>query len=809
MSEVLNKFTDFVRDLGYTPSEGFQFTQKFKWRSIHISGDKRSKKLGSYWIIEDELGGFGQFIHWREGVHYTFSSKNEKPITDEQRKEWQRARKEAEEKEEQRQNLKRKALNRRIGKFLKHLPPAPPTHNYIIKKQINPHNAYYYAKRRCLVLPVMDGDTYTSLQLIYENGAKFFLKGGKVGGSYLEIKGFEDETVILCEGYSTGCSIYDATGYTTICAWSAHNLEKVADKIVKDYPNSKIIIAADNDAFTFANGKKPEDINKDDIKGNDPRWNQWREQGLLYNTGIDIASKIAEKYSLGFVFPEFEKIENKSTDFNDLCLISGANSVKQRIADYRVLVPQVSSESDNSVPQSMNVAPTGHPISNQAELSEDIKKDLWAQKVPLLKFKREPVFSSNGQMIKEGKIEPKAMTNFIMYLQYHPTFQDCFVFDYFKYIQLLMKPLKGYEEKNFKPRTITDSDLTKIVTILEGYGLTPSNADIQKALAVVCEENQANPLKDHLENLEWDGVPRLDTWLIDYCGATDLDYIRRVGACWLIAGVKRIRKPGTPFHHMLVLEGGQGVYKSTMLRELSKFVDDNELGDYFTDSLNIEDIGKNSLVETLQGKVIVEFGEIRLNAKDHNKVKQWMTQDNDEIVRKYENRPRKFPRTYILAATTNDSNYLNDPTGSRRFWPVRVGKVNIEEFRKIKKQLWAEAVHREMNGELHYILPEEPVYNQIIQAQKDRHIIDDWYNTIEAYSEKKYKVSVKDVAKEALGISIDKIDYRVSKRINEVFQGMGWEKKPMRVDGKLQRVWVNPAYEENQSDLIDEVEIAF
>ena len=199
---------------------------------------------------------------------------------------------------------------------------------------------------------------------------------------------------------------------------------------------------------------------------------------------------------------------------------------------------------------------------------------------------------------------------------------------------------------------------------------------------------ERNELKEYLKSLEWDGQRRLDTWLIEYCGAGASAFVREAGRCWLIAAVARAFEPGTKFDHMLVLEGDQGIGKSTVFEILA--------GPWF-DELGKFD-GKDS-AEKLAGVWIVEIAELAgLNKSDVETVKSFLTVRADRYRPPYGRRVEEHPRTCVFGGTTNADTYLNDSTGNRRFWPIKCQHIAIEDLRRDRDQLLAEAVQHYQRG---------------------------------------------------------------------------------------------------------------
>jgi len=181
-----------------------------------------------------------------------------------------------------------------------------------------------------------------------------------------------------------------------------------------------------------------------------------------------------------------------------------------------------------------------------------------------------------------------------------------------------------------------------------------------------------HPARDYFNRLVWDGVPRLDNWLIDICGAEndDPDYLRAAGSKWMIAGVKRVFEPGCQFDHMLILEGGQAAYKSSTLRALATFGDAGLEEEYFTDTFSIKNHKDKDELLKLWGCLIIEIGEMAgFGDSDIEAVKNFITIRSDKVRLPYTKLPKVFRRQFIFAGTRNPTGGLfTDPTGNRRFW---------------------------------------------------------------------------------------------------------------------------------------------
>jgi hypothetical protein len=231
-----------------------------------------------------------------------------------------------------------------------------------------------------------------------------------------------------------------------------------------------------------------------------------------------------------------------------------------------------------------------------------------------------------------------------------------------------------------------------------------SERPLRMALSEIAEANAINPVAEYLNSLAWDGVPRLDKIYIDYFGAEDCKYVRAVARKAFVAAVARAMIGKVKFDYMTVLYSQQqGIGKSTLLRRLGK--------EWFTDSIKSFE-GKEA-EELIQGKWIVEIAELQaFNRADINRIKQFLSKEDDQYREAYGRNVKNQIRRAVFFGTTNDHEYLHDPTGNRRFWPVdaRPEKATKNVFQNLTDyevgQIWAEAVVRWREGETLYLPPE-------------------------------------------------------------------------------------------------------
>lgn len=207
---------------------------------------------------------------------------------------------------------------------------------------------------------------------------------------------------------------------------------------------------------------------------------------------------------------------------------------------------------------------------------------------------------------------------------------------------------------------------------------------VADAVYLVAAQTVISPVRHYLESLRWDGQSRVAEWLCTYCGAAPSDLTRKVGQAWLVSAVARALSPGCKADCALVLEGQQGAGKSSVLRTLAGEA-------WFHDGLS--DLHGKDASAALRGKWIIELPELAaVRRSDTEAVKAFLSRTEERYRPPYGRAEVVEPRRCVFAGTTNRSDYLNDETGGRRFWPVTVGAIRLADLARDKDQLWAEAV---------------------------------------------------------------------------------------------------------------------
>lgn len=341
-----------------------------------------------------------------------------------------------------------------------------------------------------------------------------------------------------------------------------------------------------------------------------------------------------------------------------------------------------------------------------------------------------------------------------------------------RYDQFSNRPFLGND-------ALTDRDMREIVCWVQGNGILAGKAITEEAILRVADMYPFHPVKQYLESVTWDGIDRLDHFLTDHGGAEADEWglTAAMGRKWMIQAVARIYEPGCQADAMLILEGAQGMRKSTLFREL--------FGDrWFTDHLpNLAD--KDSMLQ-LCGVWCVEVSELAtLDRSDSAKIKQFLTSRIDRFRAPFGRLVADNPRTSVFGGTINPGaeGYLKDPTGGRRFWPVQITEMaNVAAIASSRDQLWAEARHRYQAGEKWWIDDADAeLYTAVTQRQRDRYEDDPWADAIENFVRGKAMVSAADIFRTALNLTTTADWSRGEQmRVGRVMTALSWTRKRIR-----------------------------
>lgn len=722
---------------------------------------------------------------------------------------------------EKREDRARRAANRaheqwrgaftadQMRKWLdEHGDPQRPLSEYLLRKGVNPEGCRFLTDGTVLV-PMLHYDATDSaklagLQKIAPDGLKRFNKGMAMEGAACRLgePPTDGDVILITEGYATGLSLREAVNrfVPVFLAFNAGNLKPVAERLRARYPLSPIVFCADDD------------------------WKTMRPDGVTpWNPGIEYAELAARTVGYSWVIrPLFIEAsrQEKWTDYNDLHAGQGIEAVRAQL----------------DLPTIMSQQPAIMAPGQRLDVSQE-DREIAAAIAAIREWREDPVSAAGGgggggdppgggdtgaaaggedkarpgpkkwydqlQRSKDMAVKP-TVNNAVMYLIHHKAWEGVLGYDTFAETVVKLKP-PPYPQGEIGEWTELD-DHRLLLWFSHRIG-EPGTESLQKAVQLAAHRNEINPLRQRLEGCKHDGTRRLRTWLFDYLGVNvdglreqlalleramrkDLDaikamqaeidrtlqYVELVGMKWMVAAVARVFEPGCRVDYMLILEGEQGVKKSTTIEILG--------GEWYTDArLNFAD--KDSLL-IVQGRWIIEMAELEgMNKAETSETKKFLTQHIDLFRPPYGRKLVKYPRRCVFAGTVNLDAYLKDDSGNRRFWPVRVTAIDADALKRDVDQLWAEAVALYKAGTPWWVLPNERAL--FTEQQEQRFAVDAWEDLILDYLDGRgdfaasegqlRRVTVTDVLQKALKLDKSRWDKQAQLRVVGVLRRHGWVRK--------------------------------
>lgn len=376
-----------------------------------------------------------------------------------------------------------------------------------------------------------------------------------------------------------------------------------------------------------------------------------------------------------------------------------------------------------------------------------------------------------GEVQCDGHGEPRPnLFNAMLALRSAPELAELFAFDELLRAPILAAPIPGSTEEAFERRPVRDTDVTALQEWLQLAGLQKIGRETtHQAVDLRAQERAFHPVRDYLNGLIWDGRNRVDGWLNYYLGADDTEYHRGIGRLFVVAMVARVFEPGCKADYMPILEGPQGTLKSTACQVLG--------GPWFSDNLpDIRASGKDASMH-INGKWLVEVSEMSaLDKADAAALKAFLTRTVERYRPSYGRKDVIEPRQCLFVGTTNKAVYLRDETGGRRFWPVKVGTVDIEALTRDRDQLFAEAV-RLYRGRSRWWPDAEFEREHIIPEQDARYEADAWEDEIGRFLAGRLRTTLMEVAREALRIEVERLGTADQRRIAAALEHLGWERR--------------------------------
>lgn len=358
---------------------------------------------------------------------------------------------------------------------------------------------------------------------------------------------------------------------------------------------------------------------------------------------------------------------------------------------------------EEAEPGTPTVSLPSYAAMQECCLADDLVKKTLGEEKLAAAFEDFESMDDDGEWLKDLEYTKKgelqtSLVNLVLIIRHDPNLQGI-AYNSFHGTTVVTAKVPWRKPTEWKGPIWSDEDDASLRVYLEKVYKIWTPAKIADALAAVTHERSFHPVREYLEGLEeWDGIPRLEQLLIDYLGAENSLYVREVTKKTLVAAVARVMNPGCKFDYMLVLNGPQGIGKSTLFAHLG--------GNWFTDSLGMNDMKDKTAAEKLQGSWILEVGELAgIKKAEVEAVKSFLSRQTDKYRPAFGRRTVEHPRQCIIVGSTNnDMGFLRDSTGNRRFWPVRVDGVeakrapwNLNDY--TVKQIWAETIEGWKAGE--------------------------------------------------------------------------------------------------------------
>lgn len=630
-----------------------------------------------------------------------------------------------------------------------------------------PHISFRYLKAGTMVVPMVDIDgKLWGLQLIFESGAKTFFKHGRKSGCFHVLGAIQPGLPIaLVEGYATGASVFEATGWPVVVTFDAGNLERVAGLMRNRYPDAQLVLCGDDDHEAVNNKGEP------------------------INPGRIYASRAAGRVRGITAFPSFADSTDRK-DWNDLHVEQGLEAVRAQLqAALAASAPAEPPPAPEAEPGGgAGTGGASPPRSGSAAGGGGEPTD-----------RSGPEWAWMDLLVRTDKGGLRAtLHNVVTILDNDPAWAGLYRLDAFAaQIYRTREAPWGAE-----PGPLTDVDGGEIAAWLghpHNYGLSVKSGMALEAVEVLATRRQFHPVRDYLDRLQWDGIERLPHLMWMVFGAARNEYTAAVGKNLMISAVARVRQPGCKVDTMVILEGDQGAGKSSAVRALAG-------PEWFSEML--ESPQHKDFYQNLQGRWIIEIPELQaFNKADRNKIKAAISAQEDTYRPSYGRYARQFKRQCIFVGTTNDDAYLKDETGARRFLPVRCGTIDLEVLHELRDQLWAEADARFKRGESWWEFPPDAA-----REQDARYDADAWEDPIvhwldgharaEDYKDHPYtphpdrpveETTISEVMEHALGIEVAKHSRPDQMRVGAILRRLGWRRKQKTYQGRVRYVYVRPA----------------
>lgn len=371
----------------------------------------------------------------------------------------------------------------------------------------------------------------------------------------------------------------------------------------------------------------------------------------------------------------------------------------------------------------------------------------------------------------------ECVPNVVALMLNHPDWKGVVAFDEFSQRVVKRQPAPYDDPARFrKCEEWTDVDDSRVqIWMSKHEGFSPFSGIVAEAVEVVARNNCFHPVLEYLRGLKWDGVSRVDHWMVDHLNVDDCEYTRKVSRWFLIGMCARVIRPGCKFDYCLVLEGKQGRMKSSALRALA--------GEWFSDTEL--DLAHKDAMSAIRGHWLHEFGEMGSIARTESmRQKSFLSRQVDEFRPSYGRREIRCPRQLVFAGTTNEWQWNKDPTGGRRFWPVTIpDEIDVPGLEACRDQLLAEAYALAMADERYWPTAKEqaevfdPVQLMRETSEAYVEILATWIDS-PVGAEKEFSLSTAIMA--GLKIDAKSITRDIQTRVGQALAKLGYKRYEKR-----------------------------
>lgn len=634
------EFRDAIAAAGLTPPD--EIIGDGKIQRFSSNGNPRDK--AGWYVFHDDERPAGRFGCNRGQVDATWSSKNKREFTPEEKRAWRKKMDDA--KAQREADMAREHAECAVRAAQMWDQAQEVSHPYAERKMVGTDGTRVLNGE--LLIPVRQGPgPLVGLQRIMPDGEKRFLKGTPMAGAYTVLgKPSKHGPVVICEGWATGMSIRLATGYCVVVAFNAGNLEPVAMKIRKALPEALVIIGCDDDFKT---------------KG---------------NPGMTAGADAARAIGAMVAWPVWMN-EQTGTDFNDLHADEGLDGVRMCFEDPRPprdFEPednpgQVNAASDLSSAGAAAVEITNNPASSGAVLSQAVAA------APIDYYGFLPDTNDKGKPLSTIENLATICQRLGIIVRYNVISKE----------EEILIPGAGFSLDNRQ-----NASLSWLLSECAKFKMPVDR--VPDYVTYLADQNLYNPVAEWVTSSPWDGQDHL-AQLIATVKAKGEDADHRIMAMktafitrWMISAIAAAFRPnGVSAHGVLVFQGAQYVGKTKWFKSLVP----ESIG-VLKDGMLLRPDDRDSVMKCVSNW-LVELGEIdaTFRKSDVAALKSFLTSDRDVLRRAYARKESAFARRTVFFASVNPKNYLHDDTGNRRYWTIECERLDHDHNVNMQ-QVWAQ-----------------------------------------------------------------------------------------------------------------------